>query len=247
MRRRVAELQVAVMLLTRFPAGRLPEAVPSLSRAQWAYPLVGLPVGLVCWVICAGSLQAGIPEPVAAMLFLVTNALITGALHHDGLADFADGVGGGRDAVSCLAIMRDSRIGSYGVIALILALGCQAASLSSMGPVLTLLPVLAISVSSRLAMLGVMQILPPARGDGLGHLAGGGTMKSLCVGCGMAFALLVGAGLSSAMAVLASMAAVAVVILLAWRRIGGYTGDVLGAALVAFETVAFISLAGSTT
>ncbi|SEL88359.1 cobalamin-5'-phosphate synthase [Roseivivax marinus] len=243
-RRRIAEAQVAVMLLTRLPAGRLRDPVPTLAEAQWAYPLVGLPVGLLCWLVLAGALWAGLPEPVAAMLFLVANAMVTGALHHDGLADFADSIGGGRDRAHCLEIMRDSRIGSYGALALILALGCQATALVSMDASLSVVQVLSITVTSRLAMLVVMQFAPAARRDGLGHSAGGQSVAVLPVGAvaGLLLLLATGSGASSFAMVIASMAGLAVVLRLAWRRLGGYTGDVLGAVLMTFETICYVVL-----
>ena len=119
LRRRLDEARLALMLLTRLPVGRLKDPVPSLAEARWAYPLVGLVIGAIAWVAHHGALMLGLGPLPAALVALGAMVLVTGALHHDGLADFADGLGGGRDPDHRLEIMRDSRIGSYGALALI--------------------------------------------------------------------------------------------------------------------------------
>ncbi len=126
------EFRVALMLLSRLPAGRIEGAAPNLADARWAFPLVGLALGLIGWAVHAGALASGAPAPVAAVRALAALALATGALHFDGLADFADGIGGGRDRAHALEIMRDSRVGSYGVLALILIVALWLAALGEL-------------------------------------------------------------------------------------------------------------------
>ncbi|ETX28270.1 adenosylcobinamide-GDP ribazoletransferase [Roseivivax isoporae] len=240
--RRLSEAQVALMLMTRLPAGRIRGAVPHLAAARWAYPLAGLPVGLIVWAVLAGALQADVPPLAAAFAAIAAGVLATGGLHHDGLADFADGIGGGRDAAHCLEIMRDSRIGSYGVLALVLALGLGAAALAGTSPPLA--AILCAAVASRLAMLAVLDLLPPARDDGLGRSASARGPGRAWIPGAVTVAILWAASGAAATVALAVMAAAAVpVALLARRRIGGQTGDVLGAVQVTAETAGWVALA----
>ena len=150
---RVKELRVAVMFLTRLPVGRVAEPVPGLDQVRWAYPLVGLPVGFVGCMIHAGALGLGASYFLAAGLTLAALVLMTGALHHDGLADLADGLGGGQTPERCLEIMRDSRIGSYGVSALIVVLSIWGAALTQLGDRAGLWVFLTMAVASRFLML----------------------------------------------------------------------------------------------
>src|SRR5690606_33227086 len=110
--------------------GKLRGEVPPMSATVWAYPIVGalaaLPAALVLWV-AAGTL----PMDIAAILAIAVSLVVTGALHEDGLADFCDGLGG-RTREERLAIMRDSRTGSYGVLALILSIGLRATAVAGM-------------------------------------------------------------------------------------------------------------------
>ena len=98
MARRLYEIRLAVMFLTRLPVGTLPEPVPTLAEARWAFPLAGLPVGIAGGLVFALAGWIGLAPLLAAVLALAAMVMITGALHFDGLADVADGFGGGRDA-----------------------------------------------------------------------------------------------------------------------------------------------------
>ncbi|MDZ7905514.1 MAG: adenosylcobinamide-GDP ribazoletransferase [Cypionkella sp.] len=123
----IADLQLALMLLTRLPAGHLAQAgdPPPLARAVWAYPIVGALVGAMGAGVLVGAATLGLAPSIAATLALAVCILATGGLHEDGLADVADGFGGGQDRARKLEIMRDSRIGSYGTLALILSLALR--------------------------------------------------------------------------------------------------------------------------
>ena len=120
MGRRRTELVSAFGLLTRLPVADLtpPGDYADPARAVWAYPLAGLAVGLIGGLVYWLAAALAIPPMIAGVLALGAMVLATGGLHEDGLADTADGLGGGRDKARKLEIMRDSRIGSYGVIAL---------------------------------------------------------------------------------------------------------------------------------
>lgn len=229
MRRRIDEARLALIFLTRMPAGQLREPIPSLAEARWAFPLVGLCVGGLGWAVQHGALSLGLAGLPAAYLALAAMALLTGGLHHDGLADFADGIGGGRDRDHCLEIMRDSRIGSYGVLALIFAMALMGGAIAAFPDGAPLILYLLIAVGSRMAMLVVLDLLPPARGDGLGNGASAHGVAAWSAGLA---AIVVLGGVSGAVAlpVLVTMTLSAFALArAAMRRIGGQTGDVLGA------------------
>jgi adenosylcobinamide-GDP ribazoletransferase len=245
LRRRFDEARLACMLLTRLPVGRLRDPAPSLADAQWAYPLVGLVVGAVTWAVLHGALALGIGPHAAALAAIAATVLVTGGLHQDGLADFADGIGGGRDRAHCLAIMRDSRIGSYGVLALILAVGTSAAALGDIAGNLTLTTALTVAVSSRLAMLAVLLALPAARGDGLGHAAAAGARMAWVPGAVLVTGLTLTMGWSALGVIATAAVATCIIAVLAMRRIGGQTGDVLGAVQAVCEALAWLALSAA--
>lgn len=232
-----AQAQVALMLLTRLPAGSLPRgaAVPNMGQTVWAFPLVGALLGAMAGAVMMVALRLGLPAELAAGLALITLTLANGALHEDGLADLADGFGGGRDAAHKLEIMRDSRIGSYGALALIFSVGLRWLCLSALakGDALTAIGALvAIEAASRAGLGAMLRALPAARADGLGRAAAalmprGAVVAGLTLGAGLALA---GFGPAALWLVLAIAAAQAGLSALALRQIGGQTGDVLGAA-----------------
>jgi adenosylcobinamide-GDP ribazoletransferase len=163
--------------------------------------------------------------------------LTTGGLHEDGLADLADGFGGGRDAAHKLAIMRDSRIGSYGALALVLALSLRVLALghgaAALGWAGAALALIGIEAASRAGMAVMLWALPAARSDGLGKSAAGGSGQAVAVAAALGAAgLAIGFGAGpAALAVAGALAAAQVAMgALALRQIGGQSGDVLGGA-----------------
>lgn len=134
LRARVAEFQLALMLLTRLPAGRIGDDPPTMLAARWAFVPVGAMVGALTWLVFSLAAAVGASNQISALLALGGLALVTGALHFDGLADFADGHGGGRDKAHALEIMRDSRIGSYGVVAMGVVAALWAVSVADADP-----------------------------------------------------------------------------------------------------------------
>lgn len=236
---RLDQFRIAMMLLTRLPMGTIRGQVPSLAQAKWAYPLVGVPVGALVWGAWAGAGGIGFSPMLAACIALAALVMLTGALHQDGLADLADGLGGGRDKAHCLEIMRDSRIGSYGVVALVLCMGAWVFAVFESRP--SLGEFIGIAVLSRFAMLCLLDGLPPARSDGLGSMAQGAgqglgvaaviTALSLLLLWGSIWPVLIAVALSAGV--------------IAWRakaRIGGQTGDVCGATQFLTETAALMAL-----
>ncbi|WP_116947944.1 adenosylcobinamide-GDP ribazoletransferase [Jiangella endophytica] len=232
----IAALRAAVGFLTRIPVGSAPFAGSALDRAGAWFPLVGAlvgGVGLGVWWV-ADELAGPFVAAVAAVLATV---IVTGALHEDGLADTADGLWGGATRERRLEIMRDSRLGTYGAlalagdlllrVALVATAGSGSAAFADVARIL-----LAGHVVGRAAPLVLAAWLPPARADGqgqrLGRLGAADTVVA-------AVTVLVVAVLTSGWWAPVVLAAAAVPVLglrrAARRRIGGVTGDVLGAAV----------------
>lgn len=236
---RLAEARLALMLLSRLPAGRLPEPAPRFADAAWAFPLAGLAVGVVAAAVMSLALAAGLPATVAAGLALATQIALTGGLHEDGIADLCDGFWGGYDRARRLEIMRDSRIGSYGALGIVLSVGLRWAALAAVPEPATALIVAA--MASRVAPVALMAWLEPARADGLGHAAA--SVDGLRVAAAFVIGLvpLVVFAQGFAAAVLAALAVTALA-LMAKARIGGQTGDVLGASQQIAEIAVLITL-----
>jgi len=238
-----AGLAIALSFLTRLPLG-LREAPPpgTLARAMGTFPLVGVVVGGIGAAVYALAHQV-LPASMAALLALAATILVTGGLHEDGLADTADGFGGGADRERKLLIMRDSRIGAFGVMAVIISMALRATALLEIGDSLGVGGALvAAHALARAAIPVAMQALVPARADGLGAMAG--RPSAVQTGIAVTVAVVVAALALPVSAALAALAGAAigciVTALLAQAQIGGHTGDVLGAVEQSAETLALI-------
>jgi adenosylcobinamide-GDP ribazoletransferase len=225
------DFAIATALLTRLPVGVMPPADGAIAASGWAFPLVGAGIGgLAALAFLVAELLGGGSAP-AALLAVALGIAVTGALHEDGLADTADGFGGGRSRDEKLAIMRDSRHGTFGIIALVLSIGLRAAALGTIGePIGAALALIAAHAASRGALPLLMRILRPARADGLGAAAGrpGPMVAVIAAANGAALALGLLGPRTGAVALVLSTGALALAAVLAHRQIGGYTGDVLG-------------------
>ena len=207
-------------------------AGPDLARAVWALPIAGACVGLIgalaYWLVA----RAGLPPQPAAALAIAATMLATGCLHEDGLADVADGFGGGTTRERKLEIMRDSRIGTYGVCALALSLLLRAGALASLvQPARVTFALIAAHVGARAIVPAFMWFVPPARREGLSADAGRPAAASVIVGA-LLGAISVGVGLGPApglIALVLVLVAAAIMARLSMRQIDGQTGDVLGA------------------
>lgn len=248
----VAELAACIRFFSRLPVPRVngndnPVSLPDFSRAAWTMPLAGavlaLPGALV--LVLAGA--TALPGMIAASLAVGVGIAVTGGLHEDGLADVADGFFGAGTPERRLEIMKDSRIGAFGTLALILSVLLKVALVAALLDRHAALPAALLLVlaeaGSRAAMAGVWSTLPPARPGGLASLCGTPSPR----GAAMAAALGAGALLAAlAIVPLAAVAAAAVLAVLlaatvrrlALAKIGGQTGDVLGAA----QQVAVLSI-----
>jgi adenosylcobinamide-GDP ribazoletransferase len=241
------DLKIAMIFFTRVPVaydGAL--GLAQLKRAWRAVPLAGAVIGAVGAGVYVAAHRLGLGPVMAALLAVAATALLTGALHEDGLADFADGCGGGRDREQRLAIMRDSRIGTYGVLALGLTTALRAAALAMLAaPYLVALSLVATHAVARAAIPLAMTRLDPARSDGLAVEAGKPAAATLAIALGLAAILALGllGGAAGAAALLAACMAALMVAMLARRLVGGYTGDVLGAVEQAAEAAILVTLA----
>lgn len=237
----------ASSFLTRLPLGSpSAEAAPSLAQAAWAFPLVGLIVGAIGGVAYVIATGLGLPITAAALIAAAATVLATGGLHEDGLADTADGFGGGATREEKLAIMRDSRIGAYGVLALIFGIGLRVAAIAALATRWHVLgAMIAAHALGRGVLPAVLHWLDPARSDGLGATAGRPSQNQAVIALAIALliavaALGIPAGLSATIA--AALAALAMG-WLAQRQIGGQTGDVFGAIEQSAETAALLATA----
>ena len=247
MKQRLHELAAATGLLTRLPVGAFlpPGTVVNYASCVWAYPVVGLQIGILGGVVFWLAAKLGMPPALAAGWTLATLMGITGSFHEDGLADTADGFGGGRGRDRKLEIMRDSRIGSYGAIALILSLGLRGAAIATIAsPGAVLVALIVAAALGRAAMIGILWALRPARADGLAASLGGISIGPAAVGVVIALAaVLVLLHFTLALAVIAlALIGTAAMAVLAKRQIGGYTGDVLGATEIVVECVVLTAL-----
>ncbi len=223
------EFATATAVLTRLPVGAAAEG--EIAAAGWAFPLVGAGIGAICALAFLVAESLGCDNAPAALLAIAASLALTGAFHEDGLADTADGFGGGHSREQKLAIMRDSRHGTFGTVALVLSLGLRAAALATIGdPIHAVLALIAAHAFSRGALPPLMRLLPPARTDGLGAAAGRPSLAvAIAAGVlGAAIALALLGPRTGAIALAVAVITVALAALLARRQIGGYTGDVLG-------------------
>ncbi len=242
----VRDVRVAVNFLTRLPVGWIDGLKPSdLAAAAWAFPVVGALVGALGGGVVYLAAIPSLHPMACALLGIGVQIWITGALHEDGLADVADGFGA-MDRVRRLDIMRDSRIGTYGVLALVFSVGLRASLLASVAvPVRAWLAMIAAAMISRAVMVPVMALIGPARTDGLAKDAGCPGRTPALIACGLAtaaaFILL---PLAPALIAVAAAAGITVTISYwAKRVLGGQTGDVLGALQQIIEIAVLIAAA----
>ncbi len=239
----IDDLLGALGLLTRLPVPIRGEPVGNLSRGVWAYPLVGAAIGALGALVWLAAGSAGLGPGLSAWLAVGTQILLTGALHEDGLADFADGVGGGRDRAGKLDIMRDSRIGTYGVLALILIVGLRWGGIAELPPAAVIAGLVCAATLGRLTIVGLLVFLPPAREEGLGILVANPPRLSVAVAFVFAalIVLLFLPPVVAASGLLAILLAGGLVRILAKKHIGGFTGDVLGAGEQLAQTAALLA------
>lgn len=249
------DFRVCLAFFTRLPVPGAFDHNSPMSRACQMFPVIGLVIGLIGALViaCASGLQ--LPDFAVSILAVIAMIVATGALHEDGLADTIDGFGGGYERERKLDIMKDSHIGTYGVLALIGSQGLRVTLIAALLPMGILPAITALITSqmvSRLCSMWLWARLPPARSSGLSKHAGQPSRPALLVGLvtsSMALLCLMLVSRNIA-AVLVAFAAAGIVgcclIRLCKRQIGGQTGDTIGATQqicdLAFMTAFLISI-----
>jgi adenosylcobinamide-GDP ribazoletransferase len=239
----LSSLRIAVQFLTRIPVTASFEDPSAPRRAALFFPLVGLGLGVLLWIVHA-LLGPFVPPLLERTLLLVAGIASTGALHLDAVSDTADGLLGGRDRESALRIMHDPRAGAFGVTAIVSLLLVKWSALASIADAALGAALLGAPAVGRSAMLLAL-LMPPARSTGFARLFSGIPPRA-GVACAALFAgvlplaLLRGVGLAGA---LVGLALAGALVATAWRRLRGVTGDVCGAAGELAETGFFIGVA----
>lgn len=233
-------IALAFAFLTIVPVPVRDEASDAdLANARYAFPLVGLAIGLVLAALSLALARLAFPPGVAALLLILTGVVLTGALHLDGLADTADGLFLGGGPERRLGAMRDPHIGSFGTVAIVLLLLGKYAALSAFADQARSVPLLLASVLGRTLILVAAGSAPYARPQGTGRIfVESSTFRDAlgaAAGCIVLATILGG---------LIGLLAAALAIILAWglswlaqERLGGVTGDILGALVELGELV----------
>lgn len=249
----VGAARLAVGLLTIVPAGAVAADRRTARDALLLAPLVGAALGLAGWAVGQALVALGLGPLVAAAAAVAALAVATRALHLDGLADLADGLGSGRPATAALEVMRRSDAGPFGVVTLVLVLLLQVAALARAWELGLAGPALVIGCATgRLALLWACRTgVPAARPDGLGALVAG-TVPQVAAALVTAVLVVVCAAWGAAtggahaaafgLAVIAGVSCAALLQGRAVRRLGGVTGDVLGALVETAMTVSLLTL-----
>src|SRR5262245_20651114 len=249
-----SDLQSVLAFATRLPLPDTEVAAP-LVRAIRMLPLAGAVIGALSALVYLLTTAIGLQSPLAAAGALAFQAWITGALHEDGLADFADGIGGGSSRERKLAIMRDSRVGTFGALALLFTVLGKVLALGEAGTSSEALAVLALisaGVLSRLASVLLLHRLPPARLEGLSYRIGCPDKETATEALVYALAIagLLGLAIGDAGTLLLVLIAAAigywVVETVSRRQLGGQTGDAAGAAQQIVELAVLLAFAVGT-
>lgn len=245
--------RLALGLLTIVPTGSVDVGRRTARHALLLAPAVGLGLGGAAWAIGGGLHARGLGSLVAAVAAVATLAVATRALHLDGLADLADGLGSGRPAADALEVMRRSDVGPFGVITLVLVLLTQVAVLARAWELGLAGPALVIGcMTGRLSLLWACRVgTPAARPDGLGALVAGVVpvrAAALVTALGIVGASTWGGvdstthAIAFGIAVIVGICSAALLQRLARRRLGGVTGDVLGALVETAMTASILTL-----
>lgn len=247
-----ADLKSCILFLSRLPMSFSQHSpLPDFKRAPWAFAPAGMIIALPSALILWGALETGLAPPLAAILTVATMLLLTGALHEDGLADTADGFWGGFTKERKLEIMRDSSIGTYGVLGLLIVVSLRIGAIwqlcLAIEPLQAALAMVAIAGLSRAAMLQPWSLLPAARPSqskgtgegskdesGLSARYGVPSRNTLVIGVIAALpaiALLIWTcgATHTALGLILFQGAIMVLMGLSRHHIEGHTGDTLGA------------------
>ncbi len=226
-----ADLMAALALFTRLPLPFGTTKAPRSGDAAWAWPLVSVVTGTLAMAVAGLGHMAALGAGTIAGLVILTEVMATGAMHEDGLADSADGLWGGWDKARRLEIMKDSHIGTYGVLALMIAVLLRWSALRGIVVTGGLWPALIVAgMAGRAGMVAVMAALPNARQSGLSQSVGQPTRRAAAAAALVAaLAAIVIYGPAGANVIFAVVATTLAAALIARAKIGGQTGDICGA------------------
>lgn len=233
-----ADLVMALRFFSRLPTGPMPHEVPSLDRMAMALPFASLLIGALPALVLLLASAGGVPALFAALLAAAAFAVVTGAMSEDAIADAMDGLFGGQTPERRLEILKDSRHGTYGVLAIVFTIGLKAAALSAIAarnPAAAALVWVAATMLARSGALYLALALPPARATGAAAAAGRVSRNAFVIGA--VFALLLAVVLAAPFTGLLGLVIALLIgagIAVGWTRIcakltGGQTGDLIGA------------------
>jgi adenosylcobinamide-GDP ribazoletransferase len=251
-RRLPADTRAALAFFSRLPVSAPPGAF-DLHRSAGAWPLAGLIVALLPAALLLLASAIELSPLAAAFLAFALMAALTGAIHEDGLAGTFDGFGGGRTRAEKLAIMRDSRVGTYGALALLFVIAIKAASLAGIGPDAwhAAVALIGAAMVSRTLAIWHWNATLPARGDGLAWAAGRPDWLALLIagvtGVVAAIFLLVIFDLHAVAGLLLAAVGAMLVSGLCRRQIGGHTGDTVGAIQQIAEALLLLGISAGRT
>ncbi|HXM84216.1 MAG TPA: adenosylcobinamide-GDP ribazoletransferase [Stellaceae bacterium] len=239
-RREEALNALAYFTRLRF-AGRAALHPGDLAKSAWAFPLIGLAIGVAGTIIYDLAALVGIPPLVSGLLAIGATAIISGGLHEDGLAHSVEGLSGGHSVEERLETMRAGHIGVYGIVAIILSVGLRGAALAMLGSALGMLGVVAGLVAAHALARGLLAPAllwgKPAAHDTLDAGTPRPINAGIAVAIGLLIAILAMGFMPALLALILAGAAMALVLYAARARAGGYTGEVLGAMEQAGEIV----------
>lgn len=239
------DIAISLVFFTRLPLPHFEAPGRKLGDAIWAAPFAGLAIAIIVWLVTVAAGFFGVPSQPTAALALAVTMLLTGCLHEDGLADVADGFGGGRTAERKLEIMHDSRVGTYGVAALVaFALLRWSCLVTLVQHDMVLAGLLAAHVGSRAIFARLIRDTPLASQAGLaatvGPIADDSAWISLAIGVA---ALLFLGGFGAFVTLLLLVAVIVAFRQFCINQIGGLNGDTLGAAQQIAEATILLAAA----
>ena len=225
-----SDIFICFSLLTRIPVRKTEFKKSNIGKSCWAFPICGLVVGSISLIVFHVSIEVGFNKYIAAIFFVLINLFLTGALHEDGLADLADGMFVGKDVQSKLSIMSDSRIGVFGVLALMISVNLKIFLISELSHELnTYLHLIFIFMLSRYFMLFFLRFLRPLKKNGLGKGFDISENRTLLIGMLPIIPLIFFLGYT-VIIIFFSMFIICLILLLIIRyKFSGQTGDICGA------------------
>lgn len=227
----LADVTDCIGFFTCLPVAGAAAPDRAFAPALWAAPVAGLVVALVAALFMAIAAGLGMPATICALVAVAAAMIVTGALHEDGLSDTVDGFFGGFSRERRLEIMKDSRIGTFGAAVLVFSVALRAAALAAIGPSWEAASALvAAHMASRALLPAMMHAMPAAKPEGLAASVGAVARDTALAALALGVAALLLLGLPVAFATGLALALIFLFVRQqATDRIGGHTGDVVGA------------------